>query len=127
MTTLATTSQQRSNKPSHAAGQSAHVLSDSSGSHANDEQSTAPSSFSLGDESGGLSEKSLQEEKDFIAAYQERHSVLQPEEIAQHPKNKLLGSSSKNLSVNDFELLKTVGTGKTRLICAGRSTNCGLT
>ncbi|KKY21551.1 putative serine threonine-protein kinase prkx [Phaeomoniella chlamydospora] len=59
----------------------------------------------------GVDGQTLQDEKDFITAYEERQEVLKPSEIAQDAKNKLLGSSSHNLSVHDFQLMKTVGTG----------------
>ncbi|PQE33520.1 hypothetical protein CJF32_00003405 [Rutstroemia sp. NJR-2017a WRK4] len=43
-------------------------------------------------------------------AQQEQHS-LSPDEIAQHSSNKDVGGSSKRLSVHDFELVRTLGTG----------------
>jgi protein kinase A len=49
-------------------------------------------------------------EKDFVAQYKSCE-VLSPEEIEQDPRNKALGSSSRSLRVEDFELIKTLGTG----------------
>jgi protein kinase A len=37
--------------------------------------------------------------------------VLTPHEIAENPDEKRLGFSSRNLSIDDFTLLKTLGTG----------------
>ena len=51
-------------------------------------------------------------EKHFIAQYAEPdHKPLAPEEIHQHPRNHELGGSSSRLSVDDFILVKTLGTG----------------
>ncbi|PQE15648.1 hypothetical protein CJF30_00006052 [Rutstroemia sp. NJR-2017a BBW] len=43
-------------------------------------------------------------------AQQEQHP-LSPDEIAQHSSNNDVGGSSKRLSVHDFELVRTLGTG----------------
>lgn len=52
-----------------------------------------------------------QEEKHFVAQFSEQQHVLPPEEVQQDPRNKDLGRSSKGLSVRDFELVRTLGTG----------------
>ena len=52
-----------------------------------------------------------QEEKDFVAHFAEQTQTLPPEEIAKDPRNKELGHSSRCLSVKDFELVRTLGTG----------------
>ncbi len=61
----------------------------------------------------------LQEEKEFIAAFKEIKTPLPPDEVAQSPENKKLGKQSKTLSVKDFELVRTLGTGTVITIIAG--------
>ena len=54
-----------------------------------------------------------QDEKDFIVNEVQQNSlILPPEEDAEHPKNKKLGASSQQLRIEDFELMKTLGTGQ---------------
>jgi protein kinase A len=57
------------------------------------------------------SEAIKQQEKQFIAKFSEQPIVLPPDKIQQDPRNKELGGSSKGLSVRDFELVRTLGTG----------------
>jgi hypothetical protein len=55
-----------------------------------------------------------QEEKNFVVANYEvaaGQEPLPPEQIAQDPQNKQLGVSAQQLRVDDFELMKTLGTG----------------
>ena len=52
-----------------------------------------------------------EEEKQFIAQYKQNKRPLSPSQIAQDPRNKHLGESSPQLRVEDFELIKTLGTG----------------
>lgn len=52
-----------------------------------------------------------QKEKDFIAQFEDEPRPLSPKFIAQDQRNKRLGMSSKHLRLQDFELLKTLGTG----------------
>ena len=51
------------------------------------------------------------QEKQFVAHFSEQHETLPPEEVLQAPRNKELGRSSRALSVHDFELVRTLGTG----------------
>jgi protein kinase A len=51
------------------------------------------------------------QEKQFVAKFRDEQKVLPPEQIQQDPRNKELGGSSKYLSVRDFELVRTLGTG----------------
>lgn len=51
------------------------------------------------------------QERDFIAHNNSSSAVLSPSEIAQDPKKKDLGKSSRALRIQDFDLLKTLGTG----------------
>ena len=104
MTNLANTIQQKL-KHHHSAG----------GDDKNKSASDHPRSLSdYGHREGkgnAFESRSLQEEKDFITAYEERSTVLHPEEISQDPTYKQLGASSRKLGVKDFELMRTVGTG----------------
>lgn len=53
-----------------------------------------------------------QHEKDFVIEYRRNSEVLAPEEVAEDPANKKLGASSQQLRLDDFELMKTLGTGQ---------------
>lgn len=58
-----------------------------------------------------------QEEKNFVIANYDiavGQDALPAEEIAQGPHDKQLGFSSQHLRIEDFELLKTLGTGVLR-------------
>jgi protein kinase A len=52
-----------------------------------------------------------EQEKQFIANFSENQHPLPPSEVAQDSRNKQLGHSSRGLSVKDFDLIKTLGTG----------------
>lgn len=52
-----------------------------------------------------------EQEKQFVAHFSDQHEPLPPEEVQQDPRNKELGRSSRALSVKDFELVRTLGTG----------------
>jgi len=56
-------------------------------------------------------EEQEEKERQFVAQFSERKEPLPPSEIAQDPTNKLLGGFSSQLRLDDFELLKTLGTG----------------
>jgi len=62
--------------------------------------------------SGSASGERREKEKAFIAKFDNDPRPLSPKLIADDPKNKKLGVSSKSLRLQDFELLKTLGTGK---------------
>ncbi|PSS28090.1 hypothetical protein M430DRAFT_162973 [Amorphotheca resinae ATCC 22711] len=53
----------------------------------------------------------VEQEKKFVAAFSDQTHVLPPDEIQQDPRNKELGGKSRGLSVRDFELVRTLGTG----------------
>ena len=60
-------------------------------------------------------------EKHFVAQFSDQQHPLPPEEITQDSRNKELGGSSRGLSVHDFELVRTLGTGACcLLVCAVR-------
>ncbi|KAI4253931.1 MAG: hypothetical protein L6R42_007389, partial [Xanthoria sp. 1 TBL-2021] len=52
-----------------------------------------------------------QQEKQFIADFCENAKPLAPNQIADSPRNKQLATSSHQLRIQDFELIKTLGTG----------------
>lgn len=52
-----------------------------------------------------------EKEKHFIAGFTELTRPLSPHQIAKDPRNKELGVTSRQLTLKDFELLKTIGTG----------------
>jgi len=58
-----------------------------------------------------MSPEEIEQEKQFVAQFSEQQHPLPPHEIQQHPRNKELGGSSKGLSIRDFELVRTLGTG----------------
>jgi protein kinase A len=55
--------------------------------------------------------QAAEQEKEFIARFSDVQRPLAPGEVQQAPRNKELGKSSKGLSVRDFELVRTLGTG----------------
>jgi protein kinase A len=55
--------------------------------------------------------ESIKQERQFVARFSDQKCVLPPDEIQQDPRNKELGRSSKSLTVRDFELVRTLGTG----------------
>jgi protein kinase A len=58
-----------------------------------------------------------QDERNFIAHHDERREIVLPERIEHDPVSRKLGFSSKKLKIDDFELMKTLGTG---ISCAVR-------
>lgn len=61
--------------------------------------------------SGSITPESIRQEKQFVAQFSEEQPVLPPDQIQQAPRNKALGGSSKGLTLRDFELVRTLGTG----------------
>lgn len=53
----------------------------------------------------------IEQEKQFVAQFSNEQHPLPPDEIQHHPRNKELGGSSRGLSIHDFELVRTLGTG----------------
>ena len=68
-------------------------------------------SSSLGTEKP-IDEEQKQKEKNFIACFECNGPPLSPSQIAENPRSKEVGAASKQLRVGDFELIKTIGTGK---------------
>jgi len=52
-----------------------------------------------------------QNEKRFIVHWEDEKGLLEPNEIANDPTRKRLGYASSSLRVEDFNLVKTLGTG----------------
>ena len=62
----------------------------------------------------------ISEEKHFVAQFADGpHGHLSADEIKDDPQNKQLGGSSRGLSVHDFILIKTLGTGTSAAIPEG--------
>ena len=59
-----------------------------------------------------IDEEQKKKEKDFISCYECNGPSLSPDQIADAPRNKEVGCASKQLRVADFDLLKTIGTGR---------------
>ena len=83
-------------------------------------------SLQLGKEKSSDFAKHVEDEKHFIAQWEEDKRPLEPAEVASDPRKKRVGHSSKYLSCQDFELVKTLGTGvlqdlgRTLWACANR-------
>ena len=63
-------------------------------------------------ESPPVNDEKCQQEKQFIADCVEHAKPLPPDQVSENPRYKELATSSKNLRIQDFELIKTLGTGK---------------
>lgn len=59
-----------------------------------------------------IDEEQKQREKNFIACFECNGPPLSPSQIAENPRSKEVGAASKQLRVGDFDLIKTIGTGK---------------
>lgn len=59
-----------------------------------------------------IDEEQKQKEKNFIACFECNGPPLSPSQIAENPRSKEVGVASKQIRVGDFELIKTIGTGK---------------
>jgi protein kinase A len=63
-----------------------------------------------------------EEEKRTLVQWEDRKRTLSPDEIDKDPEKKVVGHSSKVLREEDFELIKTLGTGAPNWV-RGRDTN----
>jgi len=70
----------------------------------------------LHDRSDSAMDRPREEEKRTLAEWEERKQALSPDEIDKDPEKKIVGHSSKVLREEDFELIKTLGTGAPRPI-----------
>lgn len=60
-----------------------------------------------------------EEEMDFISQWEEEKRPLSPSQITMGPAQKKIGHSSHHLRLDDFELIKTLGTGA-RIVFPGQ-------
>ena len=67
------------------------------------------------DSHGHIDPAECQKEKDFVSDFSAVERPISPAHIAEDPRNKQLGVQSQNLRVQDFELIKTLGTGLSAL------------
>jgi protein kinase A len=65
----------------------------------------------LHDRNDSAMDRPREEEKRTLAEWEERKTTLSPDEIDKDPAQKVVGHSSKVLREEDFELIKTLGTG----------------
>lgn len=81
--------------------------------HHRDKKEGAHSQHSgpLHDRSDSAMERPREEEKRTLAQWEEQKHTLSPDEIDKPPEKKVVGHSSKVLREEDFELVKTLGTG----------------
>lgn len=63
-------------------------------------------------DSSPVDSQKCQQEKQFIANFYDNARPLPPDQIADSPRNKELATSSQQLRIQDFELIKTLGTGE---------------
>ena len=57
-------------------------------------------------------EAECQKQRQFVSEYRECGDIVAPEKIASEPRNQKLGNSSRSLRCVDFDLVKTLGTGR---------------
>jgi protein kinase A len=65
----------------------------------------------LHDRNDSAMDRPREEEKHTLAQWEEQKHTLSPDEIDKDPEKKVVGHSSKVLRQEDFELIKTLGTG----------------
>lgn len=68
-------------------------------------------SVPLHDRNDSAMDKPREEEKRTLAQWEDHRHTLSPDEIDKDPEQKAVGHSSKVLRQEDFELIKTLGTG----------------
>jgi protein kinase A len=75
------------------------------------EKNTPHHSGPLHDRSDSAMDRPREEEKQTLAHWEDHKRTLSPDEIDKDPEKKVVGHSSKVLREEDFELVKTLGTG----------------
>lgn len=68
-------------------------------------------------------EREREDEKRMLAQWADRDQPLSPSEIMRDEDDKMVGHSSRALRQEDFELIKTLGTGRVRAIGLARNTS----
>ncbi|KAF1840081.1 Pkinase-domain-containing protein [Cucurbitaria berberidis CBS 394.84] len=76
-----------------------------------DGRSQSQQSGPLHDRSDSAMDRPREEEKRTLAQWEDHKRTLSPDEIDKDPEKKVVGHSSKVLRQEDFELIKTLGTG----------------
>jgi protein kinase A len=72
---------------------------------------TQPSAGALHDRNDSAMDRPREQEKHTLAQWEDQKHTLSPDEIDKDPEKKAVGHSSKVLREDDFELIKTLGTG----------------
>jgi hypothetical protein len=65
-----------------------------------------------GSEGSSQDAPTREDEKNFIASVSHENWRRSPSEIARGPAEKRLGGSLRKLNIDDFQLIKTLGTGQ---------------
>jgi hypothetical protein len=86
------------------------------------EGSSSSQSGPLHDRNDSAMDRPREEEKRTLAEWESRKSTLSPDEIDKDPEKKVVGHSSKVLREEDFELIKTLGTGALNWVEGGNQT-----
>lgn len=99
-----------------AAAIKSHIPSVFHRSHDNHDSSTSSSPPQAPQSSNQKSDSHVdsaahEQQKKSISQWDDNRRPLSPDQIAQDPSQKEIGHSSKNLRFDDFELIKTLGTG----------------
>ena len=106
---MAAAARQAIMRPAHA------IMGNNLPGHHDHSNDPAPSRKTQDGNRNGKAPEALEpeesKERESIAQSNASSNILPPKEIAQDPKHKELGKSSSALSIRDFELVKTLGTG----------------
>jgi protein kinase A len=79
--------------------------------HHRSREQDAPGSQSTHERQDSAMDRARDEEKHNIALWENQKHPLEPGKIEQDPEQKMVGHSSNVLRQDDFELIKTLGTG----------------
>lgn len=81
--------------------------------HREAKEGASPSQHSgpLHDRNDSAMDRPREQEKHTLAQWEDQKRTLSPDEIDIDPDQKVVGHSSKVLREEDFELIKTLGTG----------------
>jgi protein kinase A len=87
--------------------------------HRDKKEGSQAHSGPLHDRNDSAMERPREEEKQTLARWEDHKHTLSPDEIDKDPETKPVGHSSKVLREEDFELIKTLGTGARRSAVRG--------
>jgi protein kinase A len=79
--------------------------------HHRSREQDSPDAQSTHERQDSAMDRARDEEKHKIALWEEQKHPLEPGKIDQDPEQKMVGHSSSVLRQEDFELIKTLGTG----------------